>query len=656
MSKLHVIFVLPYHDLNYMKKTYALILALAISVFAKAQTTPATQPFGKIDKADLELKFCDFEKDANAMVLFDKGEVFYDQQANVVENRHKRIKIFNSSAKDEGNIRIEYYSANRLQYITGLQAQTINLNNGNVEIIKVDKKQIFTEVVDKYRSAMVFSFPNVQPGSVIEYKYTLTHIMFYDFPDWYFQSDLPNRYSELKTTIHELLYFKNLENRVQPYAVNKTDGSGTQTRAIANIPSIPDEPFMTTREDNAQRLLFQLLSIRGGFSQNFSDSWNKVGTNLMENEDIGGQLNKKVTGEEAMIAKAKAMKTDDERIAYLFGEVKNAMKWNERYYRYADDGVGKAWEKKTGASSEINMILYHLLKKSGVKVYPMMASTRSNGKVNPGYPSASSFNNFVAYVPVDSAKMYVLDASNKYNLYNQVPSNLLNSFGLLMDKDANDYEMVFLQNTNAIRQVVMVNAEVKADSKVTGNASVINYGYKKVNSVERYKTGGEKKYIEYLRGDDNNLRISTIKMEDMDVDTLPLKQSIDFSQDLTASDENYIYFNPNIIGLAKTSPFLNVNRLTDIDFGYRNAYLLVGSFKLPAGYKVESLPKSASMAMPDGSITFRRIVAEQDGMVAVRYIIDTKKSIFFKEDYPDFHEFYKRMYEMMNEQIVLKKS
>ncbi len=639
-----------------MTKALTLILACAITLTVKAQTTPTTQPFGKIDKTDLEMKTCDFEKDANAMILFNKAEVYYDQQANIVSNRHRRIKIFNTSAKDEGNIRIEYYSANRMQYITGLQAQTINLNNGNIEIIKVDKKQIFTEVVDKNHSALVFSFPNVQPGSVLEYKYIVTDQRFWNFPDWYFQGDLPNRYSELKTNIHELLYFKNLENRVQPYAVDKTDGSNTRTRAIANIPSIPDEPFMTTKADNAQRLLFQLLSVKGGFSQNFSDTWAKVGADMMDDEELGGQLGKKLTGEEAIIAKAKAMKTDDEKIAYIFAEVKNTMKWNERYEKYAEDGVGKAWEKKTGSSGEMNMMVCHLLKKAGVKVYPMLTSTRSNGKVNPGYPNSYQFNNVVAYIPVDSTKQYVLDASNKYNLYNQVPANLLNTFGLAMNKDANSYEMTFLQNENPIKQFVLVNAEIKPDSKVTGTASLVNYGYKKVNAVERYKTAGEKKYIDYLRDDNNSLKISNIKMEDMDIDTLPLKQSLNFNLDLTGSDDNYIYFNPNVLGTAKASPFLSTNRFTDIDFGYRNGFTLVGTYKIPAGYKVESLPKSASMAMPDASITFRRIIAEQDGTIAVRYVIDSKKSMFFKEDYPDFHEFYKRMYEMMNEQIVLKKS
>jgi hypothetical protein len=142
----------------------------------------------------------------------------------------------------------------------------------------------------------------------------------------------------------------------------------------------------------------------------------------------------------------------------------------------------------------------------------------------------------------------------------------------------------------------------------------------------------------------------------MDVDTLPLKQSINFNLDLTSSDNNYIYFNPILLSSFKTNPFLSTNRFTDIDFGYLNNYFIVGTYSIPQGYKVDALPKSVSMIMPDKSITFKRVAGEQDGKIMVRYIINYQKSMYFKENYPEFHEFCKKMYEMLNEQIVLKKS
>jgi hypothetical protein len=141
----------------------------------------------------------------------------------------------------------------------------------------------------------------------------------------------------------------------------------------------------------------------------------------------------------------------------------------------------------------------------------------------------------------------------------------------------------------------------------------------------------------------------------MEIDTLPLTQKIDFNLALTGSDENYIYFSPHLFMGIDANPFLNENRFSDIDFGYLKFYSINGIYKLPAGFKSDALPKSVSMTTPDGSIVFKRLIAEQDGSILVRYSIDQKKSIYFKEDYADLHVFYKKMYEMLNEQIVLKK-
>jgi hypothetical protein len=644
-----------------MKKIFTLVLLGLFAHSVNAQTAPphpTAQDYGKIDKADLEMTACDFEKDANAEVLFDKGEVYFDQQYNIVTEKHKRIKIFNDNGKSEANIRIQFYSANRSEFITGLQAQTINLNNGAVEIIKVDKKQIFTEIVDKNRSAMVFSFPNVKPGSVIEFKYRLTAASITDFPDWYFQSNLPTRYSELDTNIPDVLYYKKLVNIHYPYVVDKTNSNNVHIQALANIPSLRDEPFMGARDDNSERILFQLMSIKpeGGFTRTFSDTWAKVGENVLNDDDLGGQLGRKLTGEEVIINKAKSLKTDDEKIAYIFNEVKSTLKWNDINNWYTNDGTVNAWDKKTGNSAEINLILYHLLKKAGLKVYPMMVSTRKHGRISPAYPNSYLFNSTVAYIPVDSNKYYVLDASNKYNIYNQIPNSFLNTFGLYLNKEDKIYDLAFLYDKDPVRQVVLINAEIKPEGKMSGSADISSYSYNRIDCVKKYKTDGEKKYIDFLRDDNNSLKIASVAFENMDVDTVPLRQKFDFNLDLTGADDNYIYFNSNLFTDLKNNPFLSESRVTDIDFGYRDNYSITGVFKLPPGYKIDALPKSISMMIPDKSVVFRRLVAEQDGSIMIRLNIDFKQSLYFKENYPEFHEFYKKMYEMLNEQIVLKKS
>jgi hypothetical protein len=641
-----------------MKKTFTLMLLSAFCTVANAQTTatPTTQPYGKVEQADLEMKVCDFEKDANAEVLFDQGKVTFDLNYHVNLARHTRIKIFNDNGKDHASVKIEYDFGDG-ENIYDIQAQTINQTDGKPEITKVDKKLIYTQVIDKFTKAAVFTFPNVKPGSIIEFKYVLSND-YAGLPNWYFQSDIPTRYSEFSADIPNDLHYKNLVRVSLTPLKQKTDNQAQLINmALANVPSLHNEPYMTSRRDNLQHISYQLLSYvsNAGITHSFEDNWQKIGENETNYDDFGQQFRRKLDGEDTILNKAKGLKTNDQKIAYIFNTVKNTVKWNNSYTRYTDDGTSLAWKKKTGNSTEINLMVYHLLTKAGIKAYPLIASTRKNGKVNPAFPSRFQFNTSVTYVPVDTTNYYILDATNKYNFYKDVPSELLNSYGLLIDKDDKKYDMVVIENQAPVRNVVMLSADIKPDGKMEGSAQISSFGYYRRDNVESYMTDGEKKYIDKLKDGDNNLNITSLKMENLAVDSLPLTQNVVFNLALTGSDDNYIYFKPNLFTSLGANPFLNENRSSDIDFGFRDNYVITGTYKMPAGYKVDAMPKSVSMLMPDQTISFKRIAGEQDGSIMVRYVIDFKKSMFFKENYAELHDFFKKMYEMMNEQVVLKK-
>ena len=668
-----------------MNKFFTLLLNV-ISIAVYAQTTPSTQPYGKIDQADLEMKACGFEKDANAEVLFNKGTLYYgDDLKYIIMEVHKRVKIFNEKGNKEADIRIKYYGGNHAEYINGLEAETINLVDGKPEVTKLDKKLIYTKIIDKEVSEITFTLPNIKPGCIIEYRYKWNANYNASIPNWDFQKRIPVRYSELATSIPDIFYFRPNEHIYQPLVKHTTaldtkvlkilthtfapGQGGTQdsetltynvnneVRGMANIPSLPEEPYMSSFEENVQFVGLNLVSIKpiGGFNSQLSDTWSKVGGILADDEDFGGQLKRSVSNEGGIISKAKSLKTNDEKIAYIFNEVKNTMKWNGIDRWYTSDGTPRAWDNKTGNSAEINLILYHLLKQAGINAYPMVASTRNYGKVSYYNTSVNEFNRAVVYVPVTTDKYYVLDATGKYNIFNETPAEILNSLALYIDKSKKTFDTIYLKKELPARQVVMINAEVKPDGKMEGAAQLISFSYNRINTMKNYKENGEKKYKDYLCDGDNNLKISSIKFENMDVDTLPLTQKIDFSLELAGSDQNYIYINPNILTSLKSNPFLNESRMTNIDFGYLQNYSVNSTYKLPAGYKIDALPKTVTIVMPDKSISFKRIVQEQDGTIMVRYSINYSKAEYSKDDYANFYAFYKKMHEMLNEQIILKK-
>jgi len=652
-----------------MKRTLTFIIALLLlSRICEAQTDRSASAFGTVDTADLRLSGCGFEKDAKAMILFDKADV-YACADSVVMMRHKRIKLFKDYDKDITAITLTYHSYHNFETVSSIEAQTISIENNKITIVKLDPKLIYTEVVDKSEKKMVFVFPEVKPGCIIEYRYKWKTISPANFPTWFFQNTIPTRYSELDATMSAQVDYKTLNKGTQPLVLDTNEVVSLKRKegkagrkyywAKSNLHSLVMEPFITPGKMNFQYMLFQLhsLSMEGTTQQAPFDSWQKIAGGMVRDEDFGLQLNKELSKEDTIIKRAQQFNTNDEKIAYLFTTVKRNMKWNNVDRWYTDDGVKKAWSKKTGNSTEINLILYNLLTRSGVKAYPMAVCTRDNGTINPSYASFSLINKVVIYVPADSNKIYVLDASDKYNVYKNVPAELLNTYGMVIYPMGGwvTSNMVFLKSDAPAQQVISINAQIKPDSKITGTAETNYYSYNRANYQLLYDKLGESKYIDMLRGDDNKLKISDLSFENSAVDTLPLVQKLNFDLQLSASDDNYIYFDPNLFSSLKTNPFLSEQRFSDIDLGTCNALYVTGYYKLPQGYKVDVLPKNTLLHMDDNSIRVKRLVGVDNDTVEINYTIVFKRSLFSVTEYASLRDFYKKMYELLNEPVVLKK-
>ena len=141
------------------------LLAIGMSSIAQQKPTPA---FGKVDKADLELKQCDFDKNADALVLFDVAEVYCNVNPNAMRvedyvstqyERHVRIKILSDKGLKRADIHIPYYSYKGVERIKNLTAQTYNLDaSGNILTSKVDKKSIFSKKLNSRYEEDAFSF------------------------------------------------------------------------------------------------------------------------------------------------------------------------------------------------------------------------------------------------------------------------------------------------------------------------------------------------------------------------------------------------------------------------------------------------------------------------------------------------------------------
>ena len=59
--------------------------------------------------------------------------------------------------------------------------------------------------------------------------------------------------------------------------------------------------------------------------------------------------------------------------------------------------------------------------------------------------------------------------------------------------------------------------------------------------------------------------------------------------------------------------------------------------------------------MPDTSIVITRMAQATNGRLTTRITLDFKKPYYSTEEYGGFKEFYKKLFDLLNEQFVIRK-
>jgi hypothetical protein len=288
-------------------------------------------------------------------------------------------------------------------------------------------------------------------------------------------------------------------------------------------------------------------------------------------------------------------------------------------------------------------------------------STHANGRVNTGYPFYTQFNKVVALVRMDSSE-YFLDATDQVTPSNMIPPDILFTEGLVIDAldfdkplTAQQWGWVTIWNPQQrFRQNISVQASVDAAGNLAGHATVSSIGYARIHRLGRWKEEQGKFKEEYFVKPYGNLKLENLEVSNAEKDSLPLDQSLAFSMPLQSSGD-YSYFTLNLFTGLEKNPFLSEDRTSDIIFGYDQYYSLFGSYTIPDGYAFEELPKNMRMIMPDTSIEYKRIMQAEGRTLSVRITLAFNRPYFKAEEYPAFWEYYKKLFDILNEQIVIKK-
>ncbi|MGJ1414444.1 transglutaminase domain-containing protein [Sphingobacterium multivorum] len=654
-------------------KSFFTGLLLLSGVYLQAQDFS----FGKIKKEDFAITVDKIDTAANAFVLREYGsaEVSYDKNKGPVVQffRHVRIKILNKEAYNYANFSIPLYkSGNDREVLMDIKGASYHLVGDKVVETEMTKANIFNENASENYAVTKAAIPQVQEGTIIEYRYRTESPFIFNLNAWEFQEDLPKIYSQYVTRIPEVFHYKaNLkgglavsDRKVENYntgldsQVGEVLGNKT-TYTMENIPAFHTEDYMTSSKNFRSIIFFELgrYSIPIGPTKDFSLTWENVRDKLVQDESFGGQVKRKTALKEFIEPVLQDSKDDLEKAVRLYTYFQKQIKWNNRHSIYAKN-IKEAIEKRTGNSADINLGLVNALRYAKLDAIPVILSTRENGYAGLYAPAISEFNHVIAQVKIGE-NYYLLDATSPYEMFGNIPMKCVNFQGRSIPLEG-ESDWVKLEANLASTYSNFFYGELSEDGALKGKWITSRNGYGASKMRERLQgSNSEEEFYEKIDEENNRIKINSFKVSNRESLDKPLTEEFEIEIKNFATLQNeQLLFNPYIDTKMSKNPFNLTERNYPIDFGSLVQEECYIEIKLPKGYAypTEGKLKNISMALPERAARYIfKINNTTPDVLIIESATQLNKPLFMPEEYFDLKEFFSRIIQAEKLDVVLKK-
>ena len=647
--------------------------------------------FAKITPADFILPNTPIiDSNASAVVLSDRGEVHYVGNAKAwfsyVYTRQTRIKILDKEAIDLATVKVHLYGREeRMERLTGVVANTYNVENGQIVLTKLDPKDIFEDRLDKERTEVKFSLPAVKTGSIIEYQYTVTSEYSDFLPSWEFQWEkFPCLFSEYQVEIPQTLSFVLVRQGIHAYAVDKgstghasysvqeqpgesmglvpmenrglTVSAGTIKHdwVMKDIPAFGSEPFLTTPDNYLDKIDFQLsATYNGQETTNHANTWAKATEELMKRDDFGAGLGLESPDVATLADKINADGADRLAMARaVYYYVSQHFTCTDHYDKYIKTNFADVIRKNSGTVGDINLLLIALLMKKGFRADPVLLSTRDYGFSLASYPMLRRMNYVITRLVVDG-KVYYLDAAHPELGFGQLAGECYNGPARIISKE--DSGSVYFEADSLKERsttLVMLSSTERGLEGSWQSTLGTQQSYQARKEVREHGQQQFFKDIQTRYGDD--IEISNGGIDSLGMPEQPVKVHYDFTLK-QQMDASVIYLSPLIGDGWRKNPFEAAERKYPVELPYTMDQTFIFQMDIPQGYAVDELPKSTRVMLNGDQGQFEYLISPQGSQIQMRCRLRLNKAWYPAADYGDLRDFFAYIVKKEAEPIVLKK-
>lgn len=653
------------------------LMLLAISGRALEKNTK----LGKPTMEELSMTTYAPEPDAKAVILYRGTKVFFTYNAKGfnLNTRHTvRIKVLKPEGTDMADVSISYYNpeTGTLRDIIGeVKGAAYNLEGGKVVASKLSSDLKNRERVDKTHSVMKFSIPNVKEGTVIEYSYLHTSDFFWSIDTWYAQQPVPVFYTEYEVESPEWFGFHSEQGGLKHLPWEGSEGQFDIVRPGGfiyctskilkihgdTLPSLKGDNYVWSLSDYCTKVTSELsyIHLPNEFRRNFTQTWNDVLREMMEDDDFGGRLqmaNPLKAEQDAAAAELQGMSVE-EKTDYLRTMLMKRFKWNGNYSIY-----GLPARKLTGEepvnSATLNFALLSMLRDAGVTAYPVVLSRRSRGRIPVTYPSIQALNATALMVMKTDSTHFFTDAASAQDGYpvTQLPENLMPDRALaIYGNSALDW-VNLQEGPSNTRVIANIHAEITEEGELRGHVANMRSGAEAAHFRMANRQQTDSATYAQRQATKLNLEIDNWTTHDLEGAGQQVVEEYDFSRELMPADTR-IYFNPFLF-VEYNSPFKAEKRELPVEYGTPTQERMILTLHYPEGYTVEECPKSCTLKMPDGKIQMTVMAQTNPATRIVNINLNYKRTAMFypADSYESLRSFWAQVEQIVGNMLVLNKT
>lgn len=651
---------------NQMKNIFILFLLLIINQTIGQSIYGELKP---VTKDELEMTTYEKDKEAEAVVLYDYGETFFQPTTewfDIVFLRTTRIKILTEEGIDYAKVVIpRYYENDKEEVISNIKARAYNLENGMIIKTELDPDQIYEEVYNKYTKLIKFAIPNVKVGTIIEYSYTQTSQFYYRLEDWEFQHKIPTIHSEYQVKLTPYYSYKwILQGANKFYSKKSQKASGLENNifgvkykemihnyVMKDIPAFRDDNFISNEDDYIIKMDWQLTKYSNnlrGIEYDLQSTWGKIVTDYLKS-DVFGKYISKSNKKAAKLIDISAIKKlpENERVNAIIDYVKQNYKWDGYDTELALKTPNEFLKDKSGAVSDINLFTIGLLNAAGIDAYGVISSTRYHGRIYYDYAFTHFFNYVVIYAKING-EFQLYDATQNYLSNTLIPQKCINGKGLLIKKG--EVEWIPIKSTTTSESIRKFNLSFTKNESIAKNTFEWT-GYRAAEYREIVKDEGFDLREDIM--DDEGLVEESVKITNQDDKEANIKIEFETRQELSLKNDK-LYISPFLEEVLDENHFKAKTRDYPIDFIYPFKYTYISTIEIPEGYVVDYLKKDFNNVDND-YYTLKYTATENEGELVVELSYEIKKNKYPSNAYGRLKYFYSQIIKLGQEKVVFKK-